>query len=85
MPWYVDWTPTPSNGWLAEVYIGSNSIIAVGEKLRLSATHRTVRYHVWCATSCWIWQMNVGAVSLAPDSPVSHQTVRALLHSATRN
>jgi hypothetical protein len=32
MPWYVAWAPTPSNGWLGKVYIGPNSIIAVGGK-----------------------------------------------------
>jgi hypothetical protein len=41
--WYVAWAPTPSNGWLGEVYIGPNSNIAVGEKLLFSAAHRTVR------------------------------------------
>jgi hypothetical protein len=45
MPWYVAWAPTPSNGRLGVVYIGPNSKIAVGEKLLLSAAHRTVR---WC-------------------------------------
>jgi hypothetical protein len=25
MPWSVAWAPTPSNGWLGEVYIGPNS------------------------------------------------------------
>ena len=45
MPWYVAWAPTPSNGWLGEVYIGPNSKIVVGEKLQFSAAHRTVR---WC-------------------------------------
>jgi hypothetical protein len=32
---YVAWAPTPSNDWLGEVYIGSNSKLAVGEKLLL--------------------------------------------------
>jgi hypothetical protein len=45
MPWYVAWAPTPSNGRLGEVYIGPNSILAVGEKLQFSAAHRTVW---WC-------------------------------------
>jgi hypothetical protein len=42
MPWYVAWAPTPSNGRLGVVYIGPNSKITVGEKLLLSAAHRTV-------------------------------------------
>jgi hypothetical protein len=45
MPWYVAWAPIPSNGQFGGVYIGPNSIIAVGEKLLLSAAHRTVRCH----------------------------------------
>jgi hypothetical protein len=45
MPWYVAWAPRHSNGRLGKVYIGSNSKRAVGEKLQVSAAHRTVR---WC-------------------------------------
>jgi hypothetical protein len=86
MPWYVAWTPTPSNGWLGEVYIGPNSKIAIGEKLQFSAAHRTV----WCCTgqrtvACPVRlavalseQVTVGATGfstldslvLTPDSPV---------------
>jgi hypothetical protein len=32
MTWYVAWAPTPSNGWMGKVYIGPNSIIAIGGK-----------------------------------------------------
>jgi hypothetical protein len=78
MPWYVASAPTPSNGRLGDVFIGPNSIIAVGGKLQLSVAHRTVR----CATSHWIYQSTVGAVSIctgqsgvALDSLVSHRTV----------
>jgi hypothetical protein len=39
---------TRINGRLGEVYISSNSNIAVGEKLLLSAAHRTVRCYVPC-------------------------------------
>jgi hypothetical protein len=86
MPWYVAWAPTPSNGQLGEVYIGSNSKIAVGEKLQFSAAHWTVR---WCTgqrtVACPVRlavalseQVTVGAAGfstpdslvLTPDSPV---------------
>jgi hypothetical protein len=86
MPWYVSWAPTPSNGRLGEVYIGPNSILAVGEKLQFSAAHRTVR---WCTgqrtVACpvrlavaLLEQVTVGAAGfstpdslvLTPDSPV---------------
>jgi hypothetical protein len=86
MPWYVAWVPTPSNGRLGEVYIGPNSKIAVGEKLKFSAVHRTVR---WCTgqrtVACPVRlvvalseQVTVGATGfstpdslvLTPDSPV---------------
>jgi hypothetical protein len=43
MSWYAAWAPTPSNGRLGQVFIGPNSKLAVGEKLQLSAAHRTVR------------------------------------------
>jgi hypothetical protein len=77
MPWYVAWAPTPSNGWLGEVYIGPNSKIVVGEKLQLSTAHRTVR---WCTgqrtVACLVRlvialseQVTVGAVGF------SHRTV----------
>jgi hypothetical protein len=38
MPWYVVWAPTPSNGQLGDVFIGPNSILAVGEKILLYGT-----------------------------------------------
>jgi hypothetical protein len=69
MPWYVAWAPTPSNGWLGEVYIGPNSKIAVGEKLQFSAAHRTVR---WC----------IRQSGGAPDSPVVHRTTHCSLSGA---
>jgi hypothetical protein len=84
--WYVAWATTPSNGRLGEVYIGPNSILAVGEKLQFSAAHRTVR---WCTgqrtVACLVRlaialseQVTVGAAGfftphnlvLTPDSPV---------------
>jgi hypothetical protein len=70
MPWYAAWAPTPSNGRLGGVYLGPNSIIAVGGKLQLAigSVGRPL------ALSAFV-----------PDSPVWHRTVCALLHSATRN
>jgi hypothetical protein len=86
MLWYVAWAPTHSNGQLGEVYIGPNSILAVGEKLQFSAAHRTVR---WCigqrTVACPVRlavvlseQVTVGAAGfstldslvLTPDSPM---------------
>jgi hypothetical protein len=32
MCWYIAWAPTPSNGWLGELYIGPNLKLAIGEK-----------------------------------------------------
>jgi hypothetical protein len=34
--------PHLSNGWLSEIYLGPNTIIAVGEKLLLSVVHQIV-------------------------------------------
>jgi hypothetical protein len=80
-------------GW--GVFIGLNTILAVGEKLLLSATHRTVRWRhqtVWCR--CLV-RLAVGS-DIVGDRwrcrlshrivQVSHQTVRWLLStSAIRN
>jgi hypothetical protein len=33
MPWYVAWAPTPPNGRLGDVFIGPNTIIAIGGKV----------------------------------------------------
>jgi hypothetical protein len=66
MCWYVALAPTSLNGPLGEVYICPNSKLAIGENL--PHAHQTV----WCPTSHWIWPLQ--RVSLAPDSPVVHQT-----------
>jgi hypothetical protein len=38
MPWYGDWALTPSNDRLGDVFIGPNSILAIGEKMLLCGT-----------------------------------------------
>jgi hypothetical protein len=88
-PWYVAWAPTPSNGQLGEVYLGSNTIITIGGKA--TALCGTPDGPV-VGTGQSGAPLAVGCVSLplalsafAPDSPVSHQIVRALLHSAAKN
>jgi hypothetical protein len=85
MSWYVAWTPTPSNGRLGDVFIGPNSIIAIRGKTTASAA--TGQSGALSGA-----QLAVGSVSrllavsaFAADNPLWHQTVLALLHSATRN
>jgi hypothetical protein len=85
---YVAWAPTPSNGQLGGVYIGSNSKLANWRKAdatlwhtgQSSGRHWTVRFPVWCSTSRWIdhcrWPLP--RVSLALDSLVSNRTVWCL-------
>jgi hypothetical protein len=85
MPWYVAWAPTPSNGRLGDVFIGPNSILAVGEKLQLSVAHRTVQCPCPVRLAVGSVRRPLALSALAPDSPVWHQTVRAILQSATRN
>jgi hypothetical protein len=70
MPWYVAWAPTPF-GLLGDVFLGPNSIISVGGKVAASVAHwqsggghRIVRCPIRCATSHWICQSTVSAISL---------------------
>jgi hypothetical protein len=78
-------------GW--GVFIAPNTIVAIGEKLMLSAAHRTVR---WCirqrTVQCSVLlavalprQVTIGAVGFSQRIVwTPHQTVRwSSLHSAT--
>jgi hypothetical protein len=93
MPWYVAWAPTPSNGRLGEVYIGPNSIIVVGGKAAaLCGTPESPLVGTGQSSALSGVPLVVGSVrrplalsAFAPDSPMSHRTVRALVHSVTRN
>jgi hypothetical protein len=93
MPWYVAWDPTPSNGRLSDVYIDPNSIIAVGGKVvALYGTPDSPVVGTGQSGALSGAPLAVGSVSrplalsvFAPDSPMSHRTVRALLRSATWN
>jgi hypothetical protein len=91
---YVNWAPTPSNGRFDDVFIGPNSILAVGEKVLLYGTPDSpveapdslvppsgVPSHwIWHAGDHWHCRL------LHQTIRVSHRIVRWLLSTrATRN
>jgi hypothetical protein len=93
MPWYVAWAPTPSNGQLGDVFIGPNSIIAVGGKaVALCGTPDIPVVGTGQSGALSGVPLAVGSIrrplpliSFAPNSPVSHRIVQTLLHSVIRN